>query len=117
MALEDIQEKLGQILADPEALGNIMSMVQGLIPPTETPSSPAEEPVGGLDVSSIPLPLIAALSSSMTGDSKHTALFQALRPFLKPERQEKLDKALKMAQLSKVATAALKHFDLGTDKG
>ncbi|MFI3313761.1 MAG: hypothetical protein R3Y62_07720, partial [Eubacteriales bacterium] len=88
--MEDLEGKIGQILADPEAMSNIFNMVQGLglTPPVE--ADPPSEPEG-LDMGSIPLPLIAALTSSMGESTKEAALFGALRPFLKPERQAKLD--------------------------
>lgn len=105
--MEDLEGKIGEILSDPEAMSNIFSMVQslGLSPPTQEEPPSASS---GLDM----MPLISALSSSMETDSKEAALFGALRPFLKPERQEKLDRAMKVGQLSKVATAALKNMDL-----
>lgn len=105
--MEDLEGKIGEILNDPETMSNIFSMVQGLglTPPTEE-APPLD--LGGLDV----MPLLSALTSATETDSKEAALFGALRPFLKPERQAKLDRAMKVGQLSKVATAALKTMDL-----
>ena len=41
-------------------------------------------------------------------EQKQEALLNALRPFLKPNRREKLDRAIRAARLSQLAGRALK---------
>ncbi len=43
-------------------------------------------------------------------DDKNVALLAALRPFLKEERQAKMDKAVRIARLTRVARAAMETF-------
>jgi len=42
--------------------------------------------------------------------SRHTELLNALRPFLRPERQQSLDRAMRMAKLSNLARFALNNL-------
>ena len=41
------------------------------------------------------------------GDDRRTALLNALRPFVRPERYARLDQAVQIARLSRLARAAL----------
>ncbi len=104
--MEDLEGKIGQILSDPQAMADIFSMVQnmGFAPPSQEPQSAPK--------SELPLPLLQAMAGGLQGNTKEQALFEALRPFLRPERQAKLDKAMKLGQMSKLATAALKNMDI-----
>lgn len=53
------------------------------------------------------LPLGALMQAAKT-DSRQENLLRALRPFLKPEKQEKIDRAMQIAQLTRLAQIALK---------
>ena len=53
-------------------------------------------------------PLGALLQSAGKLEQKQEALLNALRPFLKPNRREKLDRAIRAARLSQLAGRALK---------
>ena len=50
-------------------------------------------------------------------DDKKAALLEALKPFLKPERQAKVDQAAKIARLSRVAKAALRLYREEQEEG
>lgn len=54
------------------------------------------------------------LSEYSAQDDKKAALLSALKPFLKPERQEKIDQAVRIARLTRVVRAA---FSLFRDRG
>ena len=45
-------------------------------------------------------------------DDKQTALLKALRPYLRPERQDRLDRAIQTARMVKAAKQAMKQFSL-----
>lgn len=53
------------------------------------------------------LPLGALMQAAKT-DSRQENLLRALRPFLKPEKREKIDRAMQIAQLTRLAQIALK---------
>ena len=123
--MAEFDEKLNSILANPDAMAQIMQLAQSLSgdnqspvpPPPPTPAPPqqpfprppAPPPQGGADLlSSLAggmdptllmklMPLIQELGSQ--NDSNARQLLYALRPYLKPERQEKVERALQLARL------------------
>ena len=50
------------------------------------------------------------LSEYTAGDDRKTALLDALKPFLRPERQAKVDQAVRIARLAKVIRTAFRIF-------
>ena len=115
-ALAEFDEKLNSILSNPDAMSQIMQLAQSLSggqeqaplpppPPQPTPrsSAPAQDILssltGGLDPKLLTrlLPVIQELGGQQ--DSNARALLYALRPYLKPDRQEKVERALQLARL------------------
>ena len=43
------------------------------------------------------------MSKQMGGDERQLALFQALKPFVRPDRAEKLDRAIPVAKISRLS--------------
>ena len=126
--MAEFDEKLNSLLSNPEAMARIMQMAQSLSggqaqqPPQQPlqqpvrpapPPPPAQAPppsggdllsslsglTGGIDPTMLTklLPLIQELGSQ--NDSNARQLLYALRPYLKPERQEKIERALQLARL------------------
>ena len=123
-ALSDFEDKLNAILSNPEAMAQVMGLAQSLsgsgafggaqeqehsAPPPKESAGRKEDPLGGLgniaelfsqiDPKLIErlLPLVGEFSSS--GNDERTQLLYALRPFLKPERRDKVERAVKAAKL------------------
>ena len=131
----ELEEKLNAILGDSQAMSQIMALAQSLgksdpkegeeaspAPPSDPPPAPEAEPgedlLGGIDPQMLDLGEYAALGMRLLGeyqrqDEKGAALIQALRPFLREERQAKLDKAVRIAKLSRVARVALRSLGGG----
>lgn len=116
--MAEFDEKLNSLLSNPDAMAQIMQMAQSLSgggqpqqapqqpPPPPPPPSPGGDPfsslaglTGGMDPAMLSklLPLIQELGSQ--NDSNARQLLQALRPYLRPERQEKIERALQLARL------------------
>ena len=109
--MSELDEKLNAILSDPDSMAQVMQLAQqlsdtfgnaaGASPPPPPPSSAAPPPnpgaaFGNLDpkLLSKVLPLLQGQSNSQT-----TQLLYALRPFLKEEKQGKVERAAKLAHL------------------
>ncbi len=115
--MSELQDKLNQILSNPEALAQVQSLGEQLgltkksEPPQPAPSSPAPnqsataQPLGegilGGDMMNT-IARIAPLMSSIKQDDNTTRLLDALRPFLSEEKQQRLDKAEKMLRILKI---------------
>lgn len=130
---DGFSEKLNAILADPDAMGKIMSLAQSLdgeAAPNDqdTPEEPPALSGDQADTS----PDLSGLLSAFTGgsggegldpkllqlagrllsewnrpDDHKTALLAALRPYVKPERYAKVDRAIQIARFSRLIRVAL----------
>ena len=121
------EEQLNQILGDPQAMKQITALAQSLSGKQEENSDPSAEPGTETPPSeepSAPSPLSALsdldpkllqmgmglLSEYSAQDDQKIALLTALKPFLKPSRQEKMDQAVRIARLTRVIRTALRMF-------
>lgn len=127
--MAEFDDKLNELLSNPDSMAQIMRLAQSLSGETggggdpEPPQSPPKTRqasqdrhhqgpppengggdllsglTGGLDPKLLMrlLPLIQELGGQQ--DSNARALVYALRPYLKPERQEKVERALQLARL------------------
>ena len=71
--------------------------------------APPTPPDGGADGSTVAqfLPLLRELG----GDSDARRLLYALRPYLRPRKQEKVEQALRFARLFRVGKKFLSHWE------
>ena len=109
--MSELDEKLNALLSDPGSMAQIMQLAQQLSgsmggegapqsapasPPPAAPAPPA--PMSSIDPQLIAkfLPLIQEFSRD---NSQTTQLLYALRPFLKDGKQEKVERAAKLARL------------------
>ena len=129
--MAEFDDKLNSILSNPDAMAQIMQLAQSLSggtegggtaappPPPQSggPSAgagrqPSQPPpsggdplsalAGGLDPQLLVrfLPLLRELGGQQ--DSNARQLLYALQPYLKPERQEKVERALQLARLFRI---------------
>lgn len=111
--MADFEEALNSILADPNAMGQIMDLAGKLGLGGETAQETDPPPAGQALPPLFPPEqlgqmgrLLELFQSGRQADPQADALIAALRPFLRPERQAKLDRAVQLAGLSRVARQA-----------
>ena len=135
----EFEEKLNAILSNPDALAQVASLAQSLNlgggqeapssgtdnadPPPDGPAASSGSPAP--DFGSLPglgdllgqidpgllqklLPLVGELAGG--GNDERMQLLYALRPFLKPERRDKVERAVKTAKLIHVGKKFLKNM-------
>ena len=113
--MAEFDEKLNNILSNPEAMSQSMQLAQSLGGPAASPPAqqPAQAPpppsggggdllsslAGGLDAGLLTrlLPLIQELGGQRESNARN--LLYALRPYLRSDRQEKVERALQLARL------------------
>ena len=105
--MEDLDSRLNALLSDPEAMGRIMALAQQLSgesaasspPPSPEPPPPSQQEDDGFDPMLLLkfLPLLQELRQDNSSQSMQ--FLSAMRPFLKPERQPKVERAVKLAHL------------------
>lgn len=82
--MENLDEALGKLLNDPGAMAQVMSLAKSLGAPQQEESTP-----------------------KVSVDARHTVLFRAILPYLSPSRCEKLEKAMQLANLLRLAGIAM----------
>ncbi len=114
------EQAVSAMLQDPEQLQKIFALAQslGFSPPAaqEAPPPPPE-PAAAPPAPAMQPPdekqqaLGELLQKAGKLDRRQENLLNALKPFLKPERREKIDRAMQAARISRLAGAALRGRD------
>ena len=106
--MSEWEDQLNRILNDPEQMAQISQMAQSLMGGVDTAEAPPLGALGDLGLDAGTLGKVASLlRQEQQGDDKKQALLRALEPSLSKKRREKLERAMKLARLSRLARFAL----------
>ena len=116
--MEQLEDKLGAILENPQMMQQIMHLAQSL-----SAQEPAQEPQP--EAPSAPIPTLdPAMLKALTGiasqtgmDPNQQALLTALHPYLSTRKISKLEKAMRAARLARAASGFLGQGELQTHTG
>ncbi|MCI9310226.1 MAG: hypothetical protein HFF51_03800 [Lawsonibacter sp.] len=128
--MAEFEDKLNSILGNQAAMNQIMALARSLSgeqpageasPAPEEPGEAAYAPAG--EASAQPAPDLAALMGQIdpqmiqvgmdvirqvqSTEDRNAALLNALRPFLREEKQARLDRALRVARMTRLVRVAL----------
>ena len=103
--MSEFEEKLNSILSDPESMGKIMDLARGLTGSKEEPKLP----FGDIDPKMIGI-MTRLMKEYNTTESDKTALLSAMKPYVKSENREALDKAGSVLKMTRLAKIALTEF-------
>ena len=104
-----MEETLNRILSDPDSMAQILSMARsfGMGRESEPPPDPEPSPKDPFPVDEgMLLQMMQLFRVMQYSDPRQDALLGALRAYLSPERQRKLDRATELARLTKLAGVA-----------
>ena len=121
--MDNFEDKLNKILSSPEELGKIMGLARSLSGSSQDGGS-VPQPAGGQEPGGLTSmlgnvdPKVLALLSRVLGeyssnDNDKTALISALKPYLREDRREKIDRAAQVAKLARLAKSAFSEFSGG----
>ena len=124
--MDNFEDKLNKILSSlssPEEMGKIMGLARSFSGSSQdgehTPQPTGGQEPGGLTsmLGNID-PKVLSLLSRVLGeysskDNDKTALISALKPYLKEDRCEKIDRAAQVAKLARLAKSAFSEFSGG----
>ena len=106
--MAELDEKLSAFLSDPDSMAQVMQLAQQLSGGTENPPPAAQpehvdqdaplSPPGGFDPQLLSR-LMPLLQEYRQSNSQTMQLLMALRPFLKPEKQAKVERAAQLSHL------------------
>ena len=103
--MDDLENKLGQILSNPQMMQQIMGLAQSL--GQASGNTGANDPPSVPDLSA--MQAISGVLSQSNVDAQQQNLLRALTPYLTQERIQKLEKAMRAAKLAKMASAFLEN--------
>ena len=131
--MAEFEDKLNSILGNQAAMNQIMALArslsgsgeqQGEAPAQEDPEEATYVPV--TEETAPPVPALTAMLGQIdpkmlqvgmdvlrqvqSTEDRNTALLNALRPFLREEKQARLDRAIQIARMTKLVRAALGAF-------
>lgn len=109
--MEELEDKLGAILSNPQMMQQIMSLAQSLgsgenqkqQEPPKQESSPSLPP----NIDPAMLQRLAGMAAQSGIDNNQKALLKALGPYLSRERIGKLEKAMRAAKMAGIASVFL----------
>lgn len=121
--MDEMEEKLGSILSNPQMMQQIMAMAQSLggaseAPPQKELPKPQESPLQTLPNIDIGmLQKLSGLAGQGGIDREQQALLKALGPYISRDRVSKLEKAMRAAKMARLASAFLSQGGLSILSG
>ena len=119
--MSEFEDRLNKILSSPEDMEKILGVARSLSGSKEGPQKPGEERRDGVDFDSLAssigkldpkmLGLVGRLFNEYSGGhNDKAALIDAIKPFVKEDRREQIDRASEIAKLAKIAKIAFSEF-------
>ena len=106
--MSEMEEKLNNILANPEMMQQIMSMAQSMGGSSAPPPPPESLPPIDLGL----LQKLGGMAQSTAVDKNQQNLLHALGPYLSGDRIGRLERAMRAAKMAKLATGFLSQQGL-----
>lgn len=113
--MDEMEEKLGAILSNPQMMQQIMTMAQTIGQSAEhsdTQPNPTDAASASLPFDPTILATLSSLAGNTSVDPNQKALLHALRPYLSQDRVTRLEKAMHAARLAKFASVFLNQGGL-----
>ena len=107
--MDDLEQKLGAVLNNPQLMQQIMSMAQAMSSPPQQGSEPKpqDQPPSMPTIDPGMLTKLAGLSRQSSVDRDQQALLKALDPYLTKDRINRLERAMRAAKMAKLAGSFL----------
>lgn len=105
--MDDFENKLGQILGNPEMMGKIMAMAQSFGGQEAPPDPPPRQEDAMPEIDFAAIQKLTGLMGKAGVDREQKALLNALAPYISGNRIHKLEKAMRAAKLAGIATQFL----------
>jgi len=111
--VDGLEEQLNSILSDPAQMEKIAGLARSLMGGGEAPEEKPPAGDEGFDPG-----LLQRLSRMMKGgsDGREQALLKAMAPYLSEKRRGKLDRAMQLARMARIARMALRETGGGDDQ-
>ena len=113
--MDELENKLGSILGNPEMMEKIMAFAQNLgqQEPTKPDRSPNPDPPPAPELDISMLQKLSGLAGQSSIDQNQRKLLSALRPYLNGARISKLERAMRAAKMAGMAGIFLSKSSTG----
>ena len=101
----NLEEKLGAILSNPDMMQKIQAMAQSLGHSGENPTAPPAQSAPAIDTAL--LQKLGGLAGQAGVDQNQQALLHALCPYISQGKVTKLEKAMRAAKMARLASCFL----------
>lgn len=104
--MDEMEDKIGAILGNPQMMQQIMAMAQSLGGQSE-PQKPEPPPQSVPQIDFALVQKLSGLASQSGIDQREKALLGALQAYLTGDRVARLERAMRAAKMAKLATAMI----------
>lgn len=117
--MSELEDMMNKVLSSPEDMSRIMQLAQSLTSASsaehdEPPAQPAQGTAApDPEMAAVLGKLMRSLQADCGGNDK-TVLLTALKPYLREERRNKIDKALRIAKIARIASSAFGEMGGGS---
>lgn len=101
--MSELEDSINQVLNDPKQMERIADIAKSLMGGGNADNAPDFDPKMLQRLSGI-------MNSGEINDSKDKKLLDAIRPYLSEKRRGKMDRALKLAKMARLASLAATEF-------
>ena len=111
--MSELEDKLNGLLSSPEKMAQIMQLAQSFSAAgtgTAQSSADSRNNISAGDIDPRLMQMLTRLLKDMSSPDKNTELISAVQPYLRSDRREKVEKALKLAKLMKLAGKAFSEI-------
>ncbi len=110
--MDEMEDKIGAILNNPQMMQQIMSMAQAMSgsqnqpePPKKQPNLPASDGFPEIDLAMVQK--LSGIARQSGIDKREQALLRALGAYLSGDRISRLEKAMRAAKMAKMASSVI----------
>ena len=111
--MNELEDRINSLLSDPAQMERLAGLAQQLMGGGDAPAAEPEPP------SAPNLGMLAKLAANLGAaerePGRERALLAAMRPYLTEGRREKMDRAMKLAHMAKLAQRVLGEMGGGHD--
>lgn len=124
--MSELEDKISEVLGDPQQMARITRLAQSLMggegaeaAPTATNAAQNAEATAtpALDALGIDAAMLSRLAKAISADSGQSraeqTLLEAMRVYLSEKRRGKLERAMKLARLARIAKLTMKEAEEG----
>ena len=111
--MDDLNQKLAQILNDPESMNRVKEMAESILSQNEKEEKPEDSVFGIPDSAELTNIMSIVSKLNQKNDDARTSLLAALKPHLSEPKREKVDTAIKILRLLDLLPALKESGILG----